>query len=67
MARLRLGLVEEPDRDGNLRRIKELRRHGHDAVHQVGLDQSPPDVTLAAALARWPARRPHAPSGPDGG
>ena len=52
MARLRLGLVEEPDRDGNLCRIEQLRRHGHDAVHQVGLDQSPPDVALAAALAR---------------
>lgn len=52
MARLRLGLVEEPDRDRNLRRIKELRRHGHDAVHQVGFDEPPPDVALAAALAR---------------
>ena len=52
MARLRLGLVEEPDRDGNLRRIKELRGHGHDAVHEVGFDEPPPDVALAAALAR---------------
>ena len=54
MARLRLGLVEEPDRDRNLRRIKELRRHGHDAVHQVGFDEPLASTTPARPVgARW--------------
>ena len=52
MPRLRLGLVEEPDRDGNLRRIKELRRHGHDAVHQIRVDDVLSDLALTARLRR---------------
>ena len=42
---------QEPQGDGNLRGIEQLRRHGHDAIHQIGIDDVLADVALAAAAA----------------
>lgn len=50
LALLPLVSGQEPQGDGNLRGIEQLGRHGHDAVHQIGVDDALADVALAAAL-----------------
>lgn len=46
----RLFLARNPQGDGNLRGIEQLGWHGHDAVHQISVDDALADVALAAAL-----------------
>ena len=50
LALLPLVSGQEPQGDGNLRGIEQLGGHGHDAVHQIGVDDVFADVALAAAL-----------------
>lgn len=47
---LPFGLGEEPEGNGDLGGVEELGRQGHDALHQVGLDDVFADVALAAGL-----------------
>ena len=41
---------QEPQADRNLRRVEQLARQGHHAVHQVGLDDGLADLALAGLV-----------------
>ena len=43
-------LGQEPQRNGDLGGVEQLGGHGHDAVHQIGVDDVLSDLALAAAL-----------------
>ena len=59
LALLLLRLIEKPNRDRYLRSVEQLRRHSHDAIDQVSLDQLTANIALATALARQRAISKH--------
>ena len=58
--------VEEPQADRDLRRVEELPRQRHHAVHQIGLDDGLADLALARLVGRHRAVREHEAGEPGG-
>ena len=50
---------EEPEADGNLRRVEELAGQGHHAVHEIGLDHPLANLALAGLVRRHGAVGQH--------
>ncbi len=57
---------EEPEADRDLRRVEELARQRHHAVHQVGLDDGLADLALARLVRRHRAVGEHEAGEPGG-
>ena len=57
---------EEPEADRDLRRVEELARQRHHAVHQVGLDDGLADLALARLVGRHRAVGEHEAGEPGG-